>query len=503
MTTITRLCVLFLLISALSVHAGGGDDHDHAASHEHGGSDDAPTIAVTQWTNRMELFMEYPVLSSGSHGRFIIHLTILDGFQPVREGRVALSFVSSSGHTHKITEDKILRDGIFAPEVSLHQPGPYEFTLIYEGPWGEDEFRIEGFTVYRTAHEIPANDDQKGENEITFLKEQQWRIPFATANAEIRELKHTVWAIGEVLPSPTAYAEIISPVDGVVQVGAKEDLALPGSHVTRGEILATITPPVQGDGWVTSRLAFEQSKRDYERAQRLKELDVISAREFELAENEYRSRKARFESFADRGDVDALSLTAPINGQIIDWSVRPGQLVQSGDKLMAVVDPSVVWLKVNVYESDYKSLDRPVGVHIHSDGEDGGLTLTGDDMRVLTTGGALNPTTRTIPVLLEIQNDTGRLTINESTPVELFSSSGDSAVTVPRTAVYQDDGIDVVFVQTGGESFEKRQVTLGPRHGNWIGVIKGLRPSERIVSRGGYHVKLASTSSEIGHGHAH
>ena len=124
-------------------------------------------------------------------------------------------------------------------------------------------------------------------------------------------------------------------------------------------------------------------------------------------------------------------------------------------------------------------------------------------MRVLTTGGALDPATRTIPVLIEVTNSSGHLLVNESSPVELYASEGDSAVAVPRTAVYEDNGLDVVFVQVGGESFEKRQVVLGPHHAGWVSIVEGLLPGERVVTLGGYHVKLASTSAEIGHGHAH
>ena len=124
-------------------------------------------------------------------------------------------------------------------------------------------------------------------------------------------------------------------------------------------------------------------------------------------------------------------------------------------------------------------------------------------MRVLTTGGALDPVTRAIPILLEVNNSNGRLTINESTPVELYASDGVSATAVPRAAVYEDEGLDIVFVQAGGESFEKRTVVLGPHYADWVSILEGVRPGERVVTRGGYHVKLASTSAEIGHGHAH
>jgi RND family efflux transporter MFP subunit len=449
----------------------------------------------------MELFMEYPPLVVGEPGEFIIHLTYLDGSKPVRDGSVKLEFTSSDGQTHNFVETKLFREGIFAPTV-LRDPGAYQFKLYYISGTVRESFSVEGFKVYRSADEIHHPHDEASGDEIGFLKEQQWKIPFATAEAETREVKRSVWAIGDVLPSANAYVEIVSPVDGIVHVGEYGQLALPGSVVERGATIATITPPVQGQGWVSSRLAYEQSKRDYERAQRLKDRQAISEREFERIRDDYLAMKAGFEPISGGGDSGTLELHAPISGNIIEWQVSPGQRVSAGDKLMAIVDPATVWLRVNVYENDFRDLGQPIGAYVKSNGPTG-WAIDDGDLKVLTSGGALDPMTRTVPVLLEISNADDRLRIHESTPVELYAADGKTATTVPRNAVYEDSGIDVVFVQTGGESFEKRIVQIGPHYNGWVAITDGLLPGERVVSTGGYQVKLAASSVEIGHGHAH
>ena len=220
-----------------------------------------------------------------------------------------------------------------------------------------------------------------------------------------------------------------------------------------------------------------------------------------MVENEYRSLKAGFEALSGGGETGALELYAPINGRIIEWNLKPGQRVSRGDKLMAIADPSTVWLQVNVYEQDYRNLGTPVGVLIKTGGE--GIYISGQNLRLLSRGGALDPKTRAVPIIIQIANEDDLLKINQIVPVELYTSEGISSAAVPIGAIYEDEGLDVVFVQTGGESFEKRIVQKGPRHGNWIAILDGIAAGERIVTRGGYHVKLASTSTEIGHGHAH
>ena len=510
MNRILHLLSALLMVLAAPAFAETEQDHGHdhgptpdIAHVEQTQDADPPSNAVTQWTETMELFMEHPVLATDVSGRFIIHLTILDGFQPVRDGTVTLTLRGPGGASQEFAASELLREGIFTPTVRLHRAGDYEFELSYDGPNATSTFHIPDFVVYETAKAIPKESEEDPGDEVAFLKEQQWKIPFATAPAVIREIKQAAWAIGEVMPSPAAYFEIVAPVDGVIQAGDIGDLALPGSHVSRGDVVARIVPPLQGNGWAASQLALAQAKRNFERAGRLREKDAISAREFEEAQNEYLARKAGHERLAGSGTDGILSLTSPIDGQVIEWHVRPGQRLQAGDKLMAIADPSAVWLKVNVYENDYRNLGTPVGAFAHGGGENSGWTIPRSDMKVLTTGGALDPTTRTIPVLIEVANTTRRLTINESTPVELYGSDGTMATAVPRSAVYEDEGLDVVFVQAGGESFAKRVVKVGPHHSGWVSILEGILPGERVVIRGGYHVKLASTSAEIGHGHAH
>lgn len=518
-----RYIVLLVILGAALVYAGA--DHDHgeeprdqstAAASDHGhdhaeeaenshdvGNDEGVSRAVTLWTDKMELFMEYPVMTANEPGRFIIHLTMLEGFRPVREGAVKLTFVTPDGHAHNVVETELLREGIFAPTVEIHDVGALEFALVYNGPEVRDSFNIDGFAVYASEDEIPKSEYAESGGEISFLKEQQWKIPFATAEATMREVKRAVWAIGDVLPSPNAYVEVVAPVDGIVHVGKSGRLALPGSIVKRGATVATITPPVQGQGWASSRLAFEQAKRDFDRARRLKDRQAISEREFEQIRNDYLAMKAGFEAVSGGGENGTLELHAPINGQIIEWQVSPGQRVNAGDKLMAIVDAATVWLQVNVYANDFRALGRPVGAYVKVDGATGGWAISDSEMKVLTTGGAFDPITRTVPVLLEVSNQGNRLRVHESTPVELYASDGQTATAIPRAAVYEDEGMDVVFVQAEGESFEKRIVQVGPHHKGWVAIRRGLTPGERVVTTGGYQVKLAASSAEIGHGHAH
>ena len=75
---------------------------------------------------------------------------------------------------------------------------------------------------------------------------------------------------------------------------------------------------------------------------------------------------------------------------------------------------------------------------------------------------------------------------------------------VPAAAVVDDAGRPIVFVQREGETFERRAVTLGPRSGDVVQITEGVKPGDRVVTKGAYLVRLASLSTSVpAHGHVH
>jgi multidrug efflux pump subunit AcrA (membrane-fusion protein) len=77
-------------------------------------------------------------------------------------------------------------------------------------------------------------------------------------------------------------------------------------------------------------------------------------------------------------------------------------------------------------------------------------------------------------------------------------------IVIPRSAVLDDEGRSIVYVQVEGESFDERTVTLGPRSGATVGIVKGLSAGERVVTKGANVIRLSARSSSApSHGHVH
>jgi len=473
---------------------------------------DAATVVVTQWTDKMEIFMEYETAVVGEEIKFITHLTTLTDFQPVRDGKVILTFLQTNGSEITIEKNEILREGIFTPTHIFEMPGDYDFNLSYQGLKTTELFVIGKFTVYPSSEDIPVGEEEVDGEEITFLKEQQWKIDFATEEVRSRPVKSAVKGIGEVRPRPASYAEIISPVEGIISIASAKQLVKPGQKVVKGQAMAVLMPPMSvQNSWAEIYLNYEEAKSEYERAKRLKERNSVSEYEFEQARRKYEMHRAGFENYFNTKEssihYDSKSqqfiITAPINGIVSEASVLPGQKVDRHQKIFSIVDPAVVWLKIELFADQSAKLADVSGALITIPGNNDRINLDKNQLMIVSRGEIIDPVKRTVTLWLEVNNRNRQFLIGQTFSAEIYTSPTEDMLTVPISAVYDDNSQKILFVHTSGESFEKRELVAGPIYHDYIGVASGVTAGERVVKRGGYQVKLASTSEEIGHPHTH
>ncbi|NNK48357.1 MAG: hypothetical protein HKP01_05760, partial [Gemmatimonadetes bacterium] len=109
--------------------AGAAEDHGHPHDEAGGHADgERSTVAVTRWTDRSELFMEYPVFVAGESGRSAIHVTDLNDFSPLSEGQAAVVLRDKDGRVLEF-RDGASRPGIFGVDLKVDRPGVYEMSL--------------------------------------------------------------------------------------------------------------------------------------------------------------------------------------------------------------------------------------------------------------------------------------------------------------------------------------------------------------------------------------
>ena len=99
-------------------------------------------LSVTRWTERTELFAEYPPLVAGQTSRFAIHLTTLDPFKAVTEGAVDVQLKDSAGQTQSFSASAPSRPGIFGVDVTPARAGKFDLIITLRGKSMTDSHNV-------------------------------------------------------------------------------------------------------------------------------------------------------------------------------------------------------------------------------------------------------------------------------------------------------------------------------------------------------------------------
>jgi cobalt-zinc-cadmium efflux system membrane fusion protein len=476
-------------------------------------------LSVTRWTARTELFAEYAPLVVGQTSRFAIHLTRLDTFKALTEGRVEVQLRGGSSPAEVFRVDAPSRPGIFGVDVKPAHAGKRDMVIVLNATGLTDEHPVGQVDVHSTAEAAkaahPGGDDAGG---ISFLKEQQWSLDFGTAVVGERALRESIRIPARLEARPGGAADVAAPIDG--RLTRVVDISL-GARVTRGQELARMAPPppVPGD---LPRLQQERAEaqsalglatRDRERAERLTAAGAAPAKrldEARAAEEQARARvtaadaslaqfnAARSGSAAD--SASAFVVRAPLDGVIAHREATAGANVSAGTILFRVVDASQIHVVGQIPEGEASRARMVSAAELEVPGREDRVP-TG---RLASVGRILDPQSRTVPITFAVDNRGLALPVGQAVYLHLLMNLTPSRPVVPAAALVDDAGRPIVFVQREGETFERRAVTLGARSGDLVQITSGVKPGERVVTKGAYLVRLASLSTSVpAHGHVH
>jgi len=534
----SRPLLLLLTVACLAACKQRPEGHEHGQGqehgHEHGGAassaPERPDVSVTVYQDGLELFMEYPALVVGQSSPLVAHFTDArdpNGFRVVTKGRVTATLRSADGAEERFVADKLLRDGIFKPEVRPTRAGEATLTLRLEGEQVSGTVEVGKVVVYPTvaAAVAAAPPEETGETPVPFLKEQQWKTQYATAPAEPRVLQGGVRANGELKPVAGQSAELSAPVAGRIPVGDR--VVHLGQRVRKGEVLVRLMPTSSAAGTDVATVEMEAARaraelglaeREVKRAEEMfagkaipeKQLDAARvAREVAAARVEATERQlALYRSTQSGGSAGpsgaAFELRSPVDGVVSYAEVTPGAIVDMGTRLVSVVNPERLWLEARVYEADVAKVERSPGAAFTVAGFDREFAVDEKTGRRVAVGSVVDRATRTVPIIFELPNPEGVLKPGMFAKVMLYTGETVRGVAIPESAIVDDNGKPTVFVLEGGESFFKRTIQPGVRSGGYVQVLEGLREGERVVSRGAYELKLSTAAgAAVGHGHSH
>ncbi|HKL87403.1 MAG TPA: efflux RND transporter periplasmic adaptor subunit [Salinibacter sp.] len=527
MTPVSPRLALAVLIGAGIVLTGCADEPSGGHSHGPGGSHGTAQaeaehghgsgVVTTVWSEGVEIFAEHPAMVAGeTSAPWAVHVTRLDGYRPLTEGALTLRFRRSDGAAYVHTVEGPSSLGIFTPQPSIPETGTFRLFMIVDGAQVQDTIDVGDFTVYEDASAAPASETSTAD--ISYTKEQQWETAFGVAEAQERSVQRSVEATGTIEPVAGQFAQVSAPVSGLTPAQANLNMPAPGDRVREGQTLATLSPSGGDGSYAELKGRVEQLEREVRRAERLVEAEAIPRKRLVETRHDLDLARAALESMGAGGGSASqrpsasretstggarfnYDLQAPISGRVQERHLAPGSRVEVGTVLYTIVDPSRVWVRLRVPVDHAAAADQATGAVFTVEGSD----TVHEASRVVSTGAAIDTDTRTLPVRLEAPNPDGALKIGMMADARLLLEDTQAGITIPNEAIQTEDGRPVAYVQTGGESFERRPLELGPADGQYTLVERGVQAGEHVVTDGAYQVYLASLNSSqmAGHGHPH
>lgn len=274
-----------------------------------------------------------------------------------------------------------------------------------------------------------------------------------------------------------------------------------GALVKPGDVLVELEHAEESAALEEARIDLAQQTRQFDRVEALRERDLVSQEDLDLARGNLDAANARV--LAAQARLGDRIITAPFAGVLGIRRVSPGALVGPGDVITTLDDLSVV--KVDFTIPEALLADVGIGQHVEAR-----CAPWPDDVfegRVTAIDSRVDPTTRAASVQARIPNPERRLRAGMLLTV-IMTCHPREALGVPERTLVSYADKQYVFLVRGDQTVEQREVRLGERDVGWVEVEEGINMGDTIVVDGllslrdGASVRVESSDAALDQGAA-
>lgn len=351
-------------------------------------------------------------------------------------------------------------------------------------------------------HDHEAKEAHGGSNEIVLTPDKAKAAGVTVSEVQPGTFHQVIKTSGQVLAAQGDERVAVAPVSGVVNLQGR---VVEGMRVAPGEALLTLSSHrmAEGDPVEKARVAYETARKEYERMEALLPDRIVSEKDFARAREAYENARISYEAVAKNQTAGGQVVTAPIGGYVKSLLVKEGDYVSVGQPVASITQNRRLFLRADVSEKYYRDLPSIASAHFRTPYDDTTYALEQLDGRLLSYGKASGTDGYYIPVTFEFDNR-GGIVPGSFVEIYLLSQPMQDVLSLPESALTEEQGSFFVYRQLDEECYEKQLVTIGASDGQRVQILSGIRAGDRIVTRGAYQVKLASASNAIpAHTHEH
>ena len=318
-----------------------------------------------------------------------------------------------------------------------------------------------------------------------------WQPPpeaVSTTVAHVEEWPSSLGAIGSV--AAVQGVTVSADLPGIVERIEFES----GRRVQAGDVLVRLDISQEREQLASAEAHRDLAHLDLDRSHQLLAKQVISQAEFDRAEAESKQADAAVREIQAR--IERKTIRAPFSGLLGLRQVDLGQYLNGGDAVVPLQSMDPVYINFALPQQDIAALRIGASVRVSAENIDVGRA----EGVITAMNSIVDEATRNVQVQATFHNPTGRLRPGMFVRVEASLGRGATVIGLPASAVNYAPYGNSVFVVTdmkgaSGKPYrgvEQRFVQLGPRRGDQVSVVSGLKPGEEVVTSGGFKLRTGA-----------
>lgn len=485
-------------------HDHSGHDHGDHSGHDHGS--EKPVITYTLEQEATELFLEFAPFVVNQSNKLHIVVTNLETIKPIEAAvTVHIKGISKS-------KAKKLQTGVYEAPLSIKNTKPLDLIVVIDQNGKKQSFTLNQLPVAKDDHDMfhveYPNADVPGS--ISFVREQAWITPLEVTTAKTTPVGNIIHSSGLIQPSSSDLSSVVAKSAGIVTIRKKN--MTNGTAVRAGELLFTVTGKgiVEDDlemNYIKAQSTLDRESSNLERKKKLLEDNIIGQKEYDQILNQYELAKAEYDNIEKlfaKGKKRHL-VTTTTSGFVSQLLVQEGQFVKAGQPLASILKTSRVQIKIDVSPRYRAMLPSVVDANFVNPYNNNAYSLSDLEGKVISFGRMTSHEEgHYIPMFFEINNHPD-LAPGALIEAYLLTQTQHEQLTIPNSAILEEMGSYVVFVQKSAETFEKQVIEKGTTDGKVTQVLKGLKAGDKVIAKGGLQIKLASMNNvadpHAGHNH--
>ncbi len=353
-------------------------------------------------------------------------------------------------------------------------------------------------------HAGEAGDDHDHGDEIILTPEKARAAGVKVETIMPGTFHGVIHTSGKVLSASCDETTVVATISG--RVSYKNHVS-EGLKVAGGTALFSITSAgmqvADGDPVQRARIDYERAERDYTRARLLIKDKIISEKDLAVAKAEYEAARLTYTSVQKTRSAGGVVVTAPRGGYVKQCLVAGGDYVEAGQPLAVITQNKHLYLRAEIPEREFKELNKIRCAKFRTSYSDRLYDITDMGGHIQSYGRSAEVNNSYIPVVFEF-NNTGDVVQGSYAEIYLITQECENVLTLPLTALTEEQGVHYIYIQVDKEGYRKQEVTLGESDGERVEILSGLKKGDKVVTKGAIQVKLASAANAIpAHNHNH